>query len=320
MTTALDIVKGALRNINSYQSGETIAPQDEQDCLDKLNDLLDSWSTDEMFVYGSNENILQWVPGKNQYTIGNPTNQTLGYANIIGTVSGSTITTSSIPSQLVAGTSTLNASTLTDLAGVFPAGTYVSAIGSGTITMSQAATSNPSGNDTIYWTVPGDFGIPRPLNITGGFTRINALDFWLDVKATQAEYISILYKAQPGPWPTVCWYNMQDPYGILNVYQTPGQGATLHLFTSTILANLTANQTIVLPQGYVRALKWCLAREIAPEYGYNFTNEQKKLAAESLAMVKALNAKPQDKARYDSALLRGRRGADGGFILHGGYQ
>ena len=61
MSTALDIITAALRRINSYQPGETISNPDTDDCLEALNDLLDSWSTDKLQIYGTNEYILQWT-------------------------------------------------------------------------------------------------------------------------------------------------------------------------------------------------------------------------------------------------------------------
>jgi hypothetical protein len=315
MTTAAGIIKGALRRIASYQSGEQLAQTDSDDCLETLNDLLDSWSTDEMFVFGSNEHILQWVTGQNQYTIGNPTCSALGKPPFTGTLtSGSpTITgVTNIPTDLVAG------ATLTDLANVIPTGTTVLSVGATSVTMSANATATPAGNDTVTYTIPGDFAIARPLRITGGYTRVSQLDFWLDVYATQDQYNSVLYKAQGGPWPVLAWYNNAFPYGILNVYQTPSQTGTLHLFTDTILSNLTLNQVIIVPQGYVRALKWCLALELAPEYGFQPNPQFKKNAYEALQMIKSLNAQPAARAKYDRELVRGNR-PDGGWIVSGGY-
>jgi hypothetical protein len=325
MTQALDIIKGALRRINSYQSGEAIAPLDAQDCLDTLNDLLDSWSLDKLHVPGSNENVLQWVTGQNQYKIGNPTCTSQGLPAFTGTLTGgSNVITgvTNIPSGLVAGGAPPlpgAGSTLTDSAGVIPGGAYVTAIGATTVTMSANASATPNGADSITYTLPGDFSIARPLRITAGFTRINSLDFTLDVYESQERFTEILFKAQPGPWPTVGWYNPLMPYGVLNVYQTPGQGAALHLFTDTILSDLTLNQVIILPQGYNRALKWCLAKEICAEFGFALSDAIKTNAAESLNMIKSLNAKPAVESRYDRAIIRGNR-PDGGWILHGGFR
>src|SRR6185312_1752329 len=185
--TGLDIVKGILRKINSYQSGEQIAQPDAQDTLDVVNDMLDSWSTDKLYVYGSNENILSWVVGQNQYRIGNPTCTSLGEPPFTGTLTAnSNVITgvTNIPKDLVAGTS-YNAvgagSTITDLQNLLPANTYVTAIGTNTVTLSAAPTLSSTGADQFTYTIPGDFPIARPLRITHGFTRLNELDFTMDV-------------------------------------------------------------------------------------------------------------------------------------------
>jgi hypothetical protein len=257
-------------------------------------------------------------------------NQNAGnvWPNIVGTLtSGSpTITgVTNMPSNLVAGANAAytvgSGSILSDSQNLIPLNTTVLAFNAGaqTITMSANATGSSQGQDSISYTVPGDLPMPRPLRITHGFTRFNQLDFTLDVKYTEAEYNSLLYKSQPGPWPCVAWYNNQFPYGVLNVYQTPGNNAEVHLFTDTVLNNLTLNQVISLPQGYARALKWCLARELCGEYGFPMSEQIKVLSQESLDYIKALNAEPAKVSRYDSALTRGNR-ADGGWIMHGGYR
>ena len=325
----LDLVKRALRHINSYQSGETIAQADAQDVLDTGNSILELWNTQKLAVFGSNENILSWIVGQNQYKIGNPKCTDIGLPVFTGTVtSGSpTITgVTQIPASLVAGTSYNQVgagSTLTDSQSLFPANTYVTAFNAGaqTVTMSANATGNSQGLDQITYTVPGDFPIGRPLRITNAFTRINQLDFTLDVYDTQDRFLEILYKAQPGPWPTVAWYNNLMPYGVLNVYQTPGQGASVHLFTDTILSNLTLQQTIIMPQGYAFALEWAMAEMIWPDYWGEkpVPSHIAKNAAHGLATIKALNAKPAARAAYDRMLVRGNR-PDGGWITHGGFR
>jgi hypothetical protein len=187
--------------------------------------------------------------------------------------------------------------------------------------MSANAIGNSNGADSVTYTVPGDFPIPRPLRITSGFTRFNNLDFDLDVAETQEQYNEILYKAQPGPWPTVAWYNYTFPYGLLNVYQTPGNGAPCHLFTQTILANLALTDIIIMPHGYNRALKWLLCREAWTEFmgSTQMPTAIRELAGEAASYIKQLNAKPQSVARYDRELVRGNR-PDGGWITHGGYR
>ncbi len=338
--TALDFIKGALRRINSYQSGETIALPDAQDCLDTLNDMLDSWSLEKVRVFGSNEWVLSWTAGKNKYTIGNPTNAQLIGANSTGgsfaqtwpnitgtlTIGSPTITgVTSIPANLVAGSAAAYAvgsgSILSSVQNLIPSGATVLAFNPGaqTITMSANATGSSNGQDSITYTVPGDFPIPRPLNITQAYTRFSNLDFTLDVTETQEQFTSILYKAQNGPWPTVAWLNPQFPYSILNVYQMPSNNAEMHLFTDTLLSNLTLNQPMLVPQGYARAIKWNLARELCGEFGFPLSETIKINAQESLMAIKSLNAKPAAVSRYDRALMPNGR-PDGGWILTGGYR
>lgn len=317
--TALDLIKGGLQYVQSYQSGETIAQFDQQDNLRVLNDLLDMWSTDHTLVYARNETIFNWVNGQAQYKIGNPLCTDIGESGFTGTLTGGSATISGItnmPADLKVG------ATLTDVANVIPAGTTVSTIGVGTITMSANAAATPSnGTDTITYTIPGDVPIQRPLRLTSGYTRINNLDFTLKVLATESEYNSILYKAQPGPWPTIAWYNPQMPYGILNVYMTPGQSAAVHLFSDIILSNLTINQTFILPQGYSLALKLNLALQFWPIYvrGDEPPFMLMKLAGDAYKAIKDLNRNPPVESTYDTNLIRGNR-PDGGFIIHGGYR
>jgi len=354
MTTALNIIQAALRRINSYQSGDQLAQPDAQDCLETLNDLLDSWSIDKLFVFGSNEWILNWQAQKRYYTVGNPTNAQVSnttmyqetsasnyqylvfpnmgpgivWPNISGvlTLNSNVITgVTSIPANLVAGSGLAymvgSGSILTSTQNLIPQNTTVTAFDpvAHTITMSANATGTSQGNDSIVYTVPGDFPIPRPLRITHGFTRFNQLDFTLQVMETQSQYTRLLYKPQPGPWPTVAWYNNTFPYGIINAYQSPGNNAELHLFCDTILNNLTINQTLSMPQGYARALKWALAKEICAEYGFPITEAIKVNGQQALEFVKALNAQPAQVSLYDRELVRGGR-PDGGWITHGGYR
>lgn len=316
MGTTLDLIKSSLRAINSYQSGEQIASQDAQDCLDALWKLLDSLSTQKNFVYGSQEFILQWISGQIQYTIGNPLCTEIGEPPFTGTVTASSATITAvtqIPSDLAVG------ATLSDTYGgsVIPTGATVLAIGANTVTMSAPAKGSSVGLDQITYSIPGDFAIPRPLRITHGYTRFSQLDFPLDVYTTESEYNSILYKYQPGPWPTLSWYNNQYPYGLLNVYQVPGNGAELHLFCDTILDKPALDAALILPQGYERALKWLLAEELWPEYwGMKpFPQHMAKLAAESANSVKALNAMPVPKMTYETILTKRRH--DKGFIFRG---
>lgn len=313
MTTANELIIGALRFIKSYAPGEALDSADSGDALVTLNDMLESWSTDQASVFAAVENILTFVSGQYQYTIGN-----YDAGEFAGTVTSAspTITSVIVPSDMVI---------LGDLTGVgIPAGTTILALdaGLGTITMSQNATLSP-GAQQIAYTIPGDFKIPRPLRVMNSFTRINTqgagLDYPIEI-ISQDRYIEIGYKAISAPWPIVAWYNPTMPLGNIYFYQNPSGGDELHLFTDTILTNFADLTTDVrMPQGYSRALKRCLAREIAPEYGAQWTQQHEKLAKEAYDYVKSLNQVPVPVARYDSELIQNSR-TDAGWILYGGFR
>lgn len=316
---AIDIIKSALRKIGSYQSGEPLEQEDAHDCLTALNSLLDSLSTQHEYNFGSQEWILQWVPNKNVYTIGNPLCTELGEPPFIATVTAaSPILTgvTNIPADLKVG------ATLTDRGAVLLSGTTVTAFDAGaqTVTMSAAPLSSFAMDDILY-TIPGDFAIPRPIKLSSAYTRFSALDFTLYVQESQEGYNEILYKAQPGPWPIVAWYNNLYPYGVLNVYQTPGQAAELHLFTDNVLRNLHLHQNVTLPPGYGRALEWLLARELWPEYWANtpVSPNIAQLAGEATMFLKQVNARPLRQSNYDTVVISGCR-PDAGFVFSGGYR
>lgn len=313
MTTAAEIITGALKFINSYAPGEALDSADSDDALGTLNDLLDSWSTDQASVFASSENILTFTAGQYQYTIGN-----YDAGTFAGTVTNGspTITGVTVPSDMVA---------RGDLSGAgISAGTTILSFnaGAGTVTMSANATASP-GVQQISYTVCGNFKLPRPLRVTDSFTRINTqgagLDYPIEI-ISQERYIEIGYKAISAPWPIVAWYNPTMPLGNIYFYQNPSGSGELHLFTDNILTNFAGLTTDVrMPQGYSRALKRCLARELAPEYGAAWTAQHERLAKEAYDYVKSLNQVPVPVAKYDSELIQNSR-TDAGWILFGGFR
>src|SRR6266702_6107672 len=99
-TTALDLITGALLNINSYSPGEALAANDAQVGLNVLNDLIESLSTDQCFVYTQIETLFPWTAGQYQYSVGNPVGGTfVGYT----TVGRPVITGVTVPAGIAAG-------------------------------------------------------------------------------------------------------------------------------------------------------------------------------------------------------------------------
>jgi hypothetical protein len=310
-TTANDLITGALKFINQYSPGESLAAADAQDALETLNDLLESFSTDQFTIYASNENIFTYTPGQYEYTIGN-----YDAGQFAGTVTNGspTITLASVPANMVEGG---------DLTGSgIPDGTTIVSFTGSTVTMSANGTSSP-GPQQISYTIPGDFKMNRPLRINNAFTRIytsgSGLDYPMEI-VDQRRYVDIGFKAIQAPWPIVLWYNPTYPLGTLFFYQNPSQSANVHLYTDTILADLPNLTTeFDMPQGYTRFLKRALARELAPEYGSLWTPNQERLYKEAYDFVKALNSTPVPVSNYDSNLIQGAT-TDAGWYLYGGFR
>ena len=321
-TTALDIITGALLNINSYSPGETLQASDAQTGLAVLNDLLDSLSNEESFVYTQQETIFPWVAGQFQYSVGNPTG-----GIFLGTVTGgSNVITAvaSIPANLAVG------SYITDLAGVFTAGTSlaplpvtVTAIGVNTVTVSAPATATPANPDQMTYTVPGNIVMNRPLRFRDGFTRSTTssnanLDYSFQMISFD-RYKEELLKNVQGPWPYIAAYQPTFPYGTLYVYPAPGTNYQAHVFTDLIISEYaTVNTAYNLPQGYSRALKKLLALELAPNYGKTPAPQLITQAKEAKELLKSTNETPVVTLRFDSAIARAQV-QDAGWVMRGGF-
>jgi hypothetical protein len=177
-SNALDLITGALRNINVQAAGEPLAANDSADALQVLNDLLDSLSTDKLFVYTANEAVLAWTPGQFQYSIGNPTQGTFTGYTVLGSPFITGITN---PSSLTI-TFGINASgvtvggTLTDTSGAIPSGTTIVSLNTG-ITTSITFTGTLSAGAT-NGTLTGWSGGAQPyglITFASGETRTGAI-------------------------------------------------------------------------------------------------------------------------------------------------
>lgn len=70
MTTALGIIKAAMRKAGVLTKNETPSADEAQDALDMLNDLIASMSNDSLIVYARTVESFSLVAGTKSYTIG----------------------------------------------------------------------------------------------------------------------------------------------------------------------------------------------------------------------------------------------------------
>jgi len=321
MTQPIDVISRALKDIGALEAGETPTPEAAQDAFDMLNDLLDQWSNEDMMVFYKTEIVFPITPGQTQYTIG-PTGQ-VG-ANFVGSIAGNVLTVTAINSgaialgQFISGTGITAGTTITGFG--TGAGGNVNEIGTYTVSISQTVASTTI---SAYY--------ERPLVINSAFVRINTnsngvpivnggLDYPVAILALE-DYEMIGLKTLSGPWPKALYYQPTELLGNIFVWPNPSQGE-MHLFADTIFRRYTSiNDTIVLPQAYSMALRWCLAERLMPMYGKNSQVQIAMIqsyAAQSKATIKRTNMRPIQTSRYPDSLLVGRA-KDAGWILSGGF-
>ena len=77
ITTANDQINGALRVLGILAEGETPSAATSQDALTALQQMLDSWNTERLSVYSTQDQVFTWLPGQISRTLG-PTGNFVG--------------------------------------------------------------------------------------------------------------------------------------------------------------------------------------------------------------------------------------------------
>ena len=321
MTQPIDIISRALKDIGALEAGETPTPEATTDAFDMLNDLVDQWSNEEMMVFYKNEIVFPIVPGQTQYTIG-PGGQ-IG-AIVTASISGTILTVTGISSgainvgQTLDGTGVVAGTKI--VAMLTGAGNNVNESGTYQLNISQTVASTTI---NLYY--------QRPLSIDSAFVRINTnsngvpivnggLDYPISILAVE-DYEMIGLKTLNGPWPKALYYQPSETLGNIYVWPNPSQGE-MHIFTDNLFQGYASiNDTIIRPQGYSMALRWCLAERLMPMYGKVNQTQIGMInayAAQAKATIKRTNMKPVQSARFADAMLSSRQ-KDAGWILSGGF-
>lgn len=76
-TTAADQINGALRLIGMLAEGEVPSAATSQDALTALNQLIDSWNTERLSVFSTQDQVFNWPPNVLSRTLG-PTGDFVG--------------------------------------------------------------------------------------------------------------------------------------------------------------------------------------------------------------------------------------------------
>lgn len=223
MTTALDQIKGALRLCSMLGEDEEPADAVSNDCLVAMNQMLDSWSTERLSVYATQDQVLTWPA--------NTISRTLG-----------------------------------------PTGTLVG--------------NRPVSVDDSTYFVDTDSGVSYGVNI------IN-----------QQQYDGIALKTATSTYPQVIFVNYDMPNITMYLYPVPTKALQFHFISVTELAQPATLATVLsFPPGYMRAFKYCLACEIAAEFGIEPPPTVQRIAMASKRNLKSQNA-PMDVMSMPHAMM-----------------
>lgn len=149
-----------------------------------------------------------------------------------------------------------------------------------------------------------------PLQIISAFIRTGGIDYPLAI-ITQQEYDAIAIKSTSGTPEFIAYSRGEgldfdnsdaDDYGTIKLHPAPNSGDALHLLSEKDqlrFSSVTAPR--VHPPGWVKAMRYNLALELAPEYSVEPSPSVVKGARESLGAIKLASARNR-KMRCEQAV------------------
>ena len=144
-------------------------------------------------------------------------------------------------------------------------------------------------DDATYYRDPGT-------NVSFGIKFIN-----------QQQYDGIAVKTVTSTYPQVMWINMEYPNISMTVYPKPTRDLEWHFISVQELDQpATLVTEILFPPGYLRALTYNLAMEIAPEFGVEPSPQVQRIAMTSKRNLKRIN-NPDDVMSMPYAIVATRQ-------------
>jgi hypothetical protein len=159
--------------------------------------------------------------------------------------------------------------------------------------------------------VGGDINTTRPTSIYNAYWSDGGIDYTLE-NMDYSDYLEIGVKTVGGI-PSHIVLNPDNPLSTIFLYPIPSTG-TLTLELIRPETDLTLADDLPYPPEWIRAMKFNLAVEISPEFGFTVSPELALMAQESKAIVmRSMVTIPV--AKFDP-LLNVNRGFN---IISGGY-
>jgi len=210
MATAGETINGSLRLLGVLAEGETPSAETSEDALRAMNQMIDSWNTERLAVYATQDQVFTWPSGV--------INRTLG-----------------------------------------PTGNFV---GNRPILLDDATYFVETGTGVSY-----------------GVQIIN-----------QAQYDGIAVKSSTSTFPEVIYVNMTYPDIDMFIYPRPTMNLEWHFISVEELTQpATLATALSFPPGYLRAFRYNLACELAPEFGEEPSPQVQRIAMYSKRNLKRIN-------------------------------
>jgi hypothetical protein len=210
MATAGDIINGSLRLLGVLAEGETPSAETSQDALRAMDQMIDSWNTERLAVFATQDQVFTWPAGILSRTLG-PTGDFVGNRPILL-------------------------------------------------------------DDATYFKDPST-------GISYGIKMIN-----------QQQYDGIAVKTVSSTFPQVIFTNMTYPDIEMFIYPRPTRALEWHFISVEELTQpATLDTNLTFPPGYLRAFRYNLACELAPEFGVEPSPQVQRLAMYSKRNLKRIN-------------------------------
>lgn len=154
----------------------------------------------------------------------------------------------------------------------------------------------------------GDFVGQRPVQLDDAtYFRDASTNVSYGIKMiNQEQYNNIAVKTVTSTYPQVLWYNATFPDIEIYIYPVPSRVLEFHFVSVEKLTEpATLDTVLAFPPGYLRAFRYNLACELAPEFGVEPSSQVRRIAMYSKRDLKRIN-NPDDVMAMPAAMIINR--------------
>lgn len=149
---------------------------------------------------------------------------------------------------------------------------------------------------TYSWGSTGAFGSARPQTVKKGLIQLSGSNPPLELPLpilNMEEYSAVTLKTLTSTFPLYCYIDDAYPASNVSVWPVPTDSTNSLIFYSVKpLSSAILNSALSVPPGYLRAMRFALAIELASEFGKTVPEATVAIAVQAKAVIKRNNLKP----------------------------